>query len=241
MSEGQNQPTNLPDGVTVLSKVVDGNSSSPLVTREDADLIELLRSGNEAAFVALIERYHVRMLRLARVYVSSNAVAEEVVQEAWLGMFRGLHEFQERSSLKTWIFRILTNCAKTHALRESRSIPFSAMVDDETRFNEPAVEAQRFIPADDPQGKGAWAAFPQSWDNIPEARLLSQETRIYIDHAVEALPPVQRMVITLRDIEGWTSEEVCHSLEISEVNQRVLLHRARSKVRHALEKYFSEE
>lgn len=241
MSEGQNQPTNLPDGVTVLSKVVDGNSSPPLATRDDADLIELLRSGNEAAFVALIERYHVRMLRLARVYVSSNAVAEEVVQEAWLGVLHGLQQFQERSSLKTWIFRILTNCAKTRALREARSIPFSAMLDDEARFNEPAVEAQRFIPADDPQGKGTWASFPRSWDNIPEARLLSQETRNYIDHAIEALLPGQRMVITLRDIEGWTSEEVCHLLEISEVNQRVLLHRARSKVRHALEKYFSEE
>lgn len=241
MSEGQNQPTNLPDGVTVLSKVVDGNSSPPLATRDDAHLIELLRSGNEAAFVSLIERHHASMLRLARMYVSAHAVAEEVVQEAWLGVFRGLPQFKEKSSLKTWIFRILTNCAKTRALREDRSIPFSAMLDNETRFNEPAVEAQRFIPANDPQGKGAWASFPQGWDNIPEARLLSQETRIYIDHAVEALPPGQRTVITLRDIEGWTSEEVCHSLEISEVNQRVLLHRARSKVRHALEKYFSEE
>ena len=244
MSEGQNQPGSSaghsPDGVTVLSKVVDGNAPSPSAM-DEAHLITLLRSGNEVAFASLIERYHAPMLRLARVYVSANAIAEEVVQEAWLGVFRGLHQFKEQSSLKTWIFRILTNCAKTRAQRESRSIPFSSMLDDEIQFNEPAVEAHLFIPADDPQGKGSWVSSPQRWDNIPEDRLLSQETRACIEQAVEALPPVQRTVITLRDIEGWTSDEVCHSLAISEVNQRVLLHRARSKVRRTLEKYFSEE
>ena len=241
MSDGQNQPANSPDGVTVLPEVAGGHAPPPLASMEDAHLIELLRSGDEAAFTALIDHYNASMLRLARVYVSTNAVAEEVVQEAWLGMFRGLHQFQERSSLKTWIFRILTNCAKTRALREGRSIPFSSLVDYETQFHEPAVEAQRFIPADDPQGKGSWATFPSSWDTIPEDRLLSQETYACIGQAIEALPPGQRAVITLRDIEGWTSEEVCPFLEISEINQRVLLHRARSKVRRALEKYFSEE
>lgn len=243
MSEGQNQPANPHDGATVLSKAADGNSSPSLASIDDAQLIKLLRGGNEAAFVALIERHHASMLRLARVYVSANAVAEEVVQEAWLGVLRGLPQFKEKSSLKTWIFRILTNCAKTRALREGRSIPFSSMqeYESEIQSNEPAVEGHRFIPADDPQGKGSWATHPQRWDNIPEERLLSQETHACIKHAVEALPPFQRAVITLRDIEGWTADEVCRSLEISEVNQRVLLHRARSKVRRALEKYFSEE
>ena len=241
MSEGQNQPANPSEGATVLSNAADGNASLLLASMDDGHLIEFLRDGNEAAFVALIERYHAPMLRLAKVYVAANAVAEEVVQEAWLGVFRGLHQFQEKSSLKTWIFRILTNCAKTRALREGRSIPFSSMLDNEIQFNEPAVEAHRFIPADDPQGKGAWATNPPRWDNIPEERLLSQETHACILHAVEALPAGQRAVITLRDIEGCTSDEVCRFLEISEVNQRVLLHRARSKVRRALEKYFSGE
>jgi RNA polymerase sigma-70 factor, ECF subfamily len=245
MSEGQNQPVsssvNPPDGVTILSKVVGGNSSPPLASMDETHLIDLLRGGNEAAFVSLIERYHASMLRVAKLYVSANAVAEEVVQEAWLGVFRGLHQFKEKSSLKTWIFRILTNCAKTRALREGRSIPFSSMLDYEIQFNESAVEAHRFIPADDPQGKGSWATPPQRWDTLPEARLLSQETHACIELAVEALPPVQRTVMTLRDIEGWTSDEVCRFLEISEVNQRVLLHRARSKVRRALEQYFRGE
>ena len=245
MSEGQNQSAsssvNSPDGVTILSKGVTGNSSIPLASIDDGQLIEMLRLGNEAAFVALINRHHASMFRLAKVYVSTNAIAEEVVQEAWLGVLRGLHQFQEKSSLKTWIFRILTNCAKTRALREGRSIPFSSIPDYETQFQEPSVDAHRFTPPNDPQGKGIWTIYPQRWDNTPEDRLLSQETRACIDHAIEALSPDQRMVITLRDIEGWTSIEVCRFLKLSEANQRVLLHRARSKVRSALEQYLSEE
>ena len=245
MSDGQKQSThssvNPPDGATVLANDVTTHSSIPLSLVSDIHLLEMLRNGNEAAFVVVIDRYHASMFRLAKVYVSTNAVAEEVVQEAWLGVLRGIHQFQEKSSLKTWIFRILTNCAKTRALREGRSIPFSSMHDYETQFNEPAVDAHRFTPEDDPHGKGSWTIFPQRWDTIPEARLLSQETRACINHAIEALPPVQRMVITLRDIEEWTSDEVRRFLDLSEANQRVLLHRARSKVRSALEQYFNEE
>ena len=245
MSEGQKQPAspsiNSPDEVTVLAKDVTSNSSMPLPLVNDTHLLAMLRDGNEAAFVVLIDRYHASMFRLAKVYVSTNAVAEEVVQEAWLGVLRGIHQFQEKSSLKTWIFRILTNCAKTRALREGRSIPFSSISDYETQASEPAVDAHRFMPADDPQGRGSWTIYPQRWDNIPEDRLLSQETRACINHAIAALSPGQRMVITLRDIEGWTSEEVCRFLDLSEANQRVLLHRARSKVRSALEQYFNEE
>jgi RNA polymerase sigma-70 factor, ECF subfamily len=139
------------------------------------------------------------------------------------------------SSLKTWIFRILTNCAKTRALREGRSLPFSSLPEFDSNANEPAVDPDRFRSRDQ-----QWISFPRSWDEIPEERVLSEETRAYIEGAIAALPPGQRTVITLRDIEGWTAEETCSFLGVSEVNQRVLLHRARSKVRRALEQYFEE-
>ena len=141
-----------------------------------------------------------------------------------MGVLSGLKRFEGRSSLKTWIFRILTNCAKTRAQREGRSIPFSSL--PELDSNEPAVDPDRFRSADQ-----QWVSFPQSWDEIPEERILSDETRAYIEGAIEALPPDQREVITLRDIEGWTAEETCSFLGVSEANQLVLLHRARSKVR----------
>jgi len=242
MSTEPNYPASPDEEVIVQPAVADSSHSSiPREAVNDMHLLQMLREGNDAAFVVLIDCYHTSMLRLAQAYVPTKAVAEEVVQEAWLGVLQGLHRFEGRSSLKTWIFHILTNCAKTRALREGRSIALSSMPDYETQFHEPAVDPERFIPPDDPQGKGRWATYPQSWDHIPEARLLSQETRAYIERAIEALPPSQRAVITLRDIEGWTSEEVCRLLEISQANQRVLLHRARSKVRRALEQYLGEE
>ncbi|HEX6552962.1 MAG TPA: sigma-70 family RNA polymerase sigma factor [Ktedonobacteraceae bacterium] len=202
-------------------------------------LIEMLRNGNEDAFILLIDRYRTTMLRLAMIYVPELAVAEEVVQEAWLGVLQGLNRFEGRSSLKTWIFRILTNCAKTRALRERRSIPFSSLSDLEVNFDEPAVDPDRFLPSD-AQSPGQWASLPANWDDIPEKRLLSKETYACIMSATEALPPSQRIVITLHDIEGWASDEICNVLGITEKNKRVLLHRARSKVRRALEQYFYE-
>ncbi len=242
MNTEPNRPASLSDGVIVEPEAAESSHSSiPREAANDIHLLEMLRHGNEAAFVSLIDRYYTSMLRLALVYVPTKAVAEEVVQEAWLGVLQGLRRFEGRSSLKTWIFRILTNCAKTRALREGRSIPFSSMPNYEAQFHEPAVDPERFIPPDDPQGKGRWATYPQTWDSIPEACLLSQETQAYIERAIEALLPSQRAVITLRDIEGWTSDEVCRLLEISQANQRVLLHRARSKVRRALERYLGEE
>jgi RNA polymerase sigma-70 factor (ECF subfamily) len=138
------------------------------------------------------------------------------------------------------MFRILTNCAKTRAQREGRSIPLSSLSDMDTDYPEPMVDSDRFLPADH-QWSGHWVSLPANWEDMPEDRALSQETRTCIDRAIEALPPNQRVIITLRDIEGWGSEETCTFLGISEVNQRVLLHRARSKVRGALEKYFEEE
>lgn len=203
-------------------------------------LIELLRNGDEDAFVSLIEWYHTPMLRLAMIYVSERAVAEEVVQEAWMGVLEGLNRFEGRASLKTWIFRILTNCAKTRALHERRCVPFSSLSDREVNVDEPAVDPDRFLQSDSPL-PGHWASLPANWDDIPEQRLLSEETSACIRSATEALPPGQRTVITLHDIEGWAAEEICNVLGISETNRRVLLHRARSKVRRAFEQYFDEK
>jgi RNA polymerase sigma-70 factor, ECF subfamily len=205
---------------------------------DDPRLIESLRNGNEAAFVALIDRYSDTMLHLAMFYVTAWPVAEEVVQETWMSVFEHLGHFEGRSSLKTWMFRILTNCAKTWAQREGRSIPFSSRSGMSTEHTEPAVESDRLLPADH-RWAGHWVSVRR--EEMPEERLLSQETRLCLERAIEALPPNQRKIIILRDIEGWTSDEICSTLGISEGNHRVLLHRARSKVRSALERYFQEE
>lgn len=207
----------------------------------DLDLVRALRQGDEAAFVQLLNQYHTSLIRLARLYVSGQTIAEEVVQETWIGVLQGIHRFEGRSSLKTWIFRILINQAKKRSQREDRHIPFSALWSAE-EADEPAVDPARFRPAADPQWPEHWAAEakPESWDDIPESRLLSQETQQCLLAAIELLPPSQREVITWRDLEGWSASEVCTLLEISEANQRVLLHRARSKVRQALEHYFKQ-
>ncbi len=240
MSKGTYQRENLFDVAIVQQTSTGTDLAGVVASADDLYLIEQLRSGNEAAFEALIDRYATAMLRLAMVYVRAWAVAEEVVQETWLAVLESLGRFEGRSSLKTWMFRILTNCAKTRAKREGRSIPFSSLADIDTDNAEHAVNPDRFLPADH-QWSGHWISFPSNWQEMPEERLLSQETRARINLAIEAVPPNQREIIILRDIEGWTSEETCTFLGISEVNQRVLLHRARSKVRRVLEKYFEEE
>ncbi len=219
----------------------ESDSAEALASPEELQLVEALRHGDETAFASLLDAHYAAMLRLALIFVSDRAVAEEVVQEAWFGVVRGLDRFQGRSSLKTWIFSILTNCAKTRARREGRTVPFSAVWNSQVERDEPAVDPDRFLPADDPEWPHHWMSFPRSWEAIPEEHLLSQEVRTIVEEAVQALPPSQRKVITLRDIEGWTSDEVCNVLEINETNQRVLLHRARSKVRRALERYLSED
>lgn len=205
---------------------------------DDLRLVEALRSGDEAAFALLLDQYHASLVRLATIYVSSRAIAEEVVQETWIGVLQGLERFEGRSSLKTWIFRILTNRAKTRGQREARSVTFSDLIAVES--DEPSVDPSRFLPPDDPQWPGHWADMPESWDTVPEQKFMSQETKECILAAIATLPPSQREVINLRDIEGWSSAEVCAVLSLSEANQRVLLHRARSKVRQALESYFGE-
>jgi RNA polymerase sigma-70 factor (ECF subfamily) len=206
---------------------------------DDSYPVELLRRGNEDAFALLVDRYSGAMVRLAMVYVSARAVAEEVVQETWLAVLEGLYRFEERSSLKTWMFRILTNIAKTRAQREGRSVPFSLLADMDSDDGGPVVDPERFLPAAN-RWAGHWTSFPSSWEEVPERRLLSGETFACIERAIEGLPAIQRQVILLRDIEGWSSDEACHALGISEGNQRVLLHRARSKVRTALERYFAD-
>ena len=201
---------------------------------DEKALVERLRHGDEAAFRALIEMYNAMLVRVARMYVSSQAVAEEVVQETWLAVLQGIDRFEGRSSLKTWVFRILTNRAKTRGGREARSVPFSAL-GGETEAGEPAVPEERFLSAEDPRAPHAWATPPRSWARLPEERLEARETIDCIRMAIADLPDAQRTVIALRDIDGWTAMEVCDALEITDANQRVLLHRARSKVRLACE------
>jgi RNA polymerase sigma-70 factor (ECF subfamily) len=204
----------------------------------DASIIEGLRNGDEAIFTALFEMYQSSLVRLAMMYVTDPRVAEEVVQETWLAVLKGIGRFEGRSSLKTWIFSIMINRAKTIAQREGRYTAFSW--DEEAEQDEPGVSRERFHPADDPQFPQHWISSPQSWEEIPEEKLLSDETRAIIATAIEMLSPNQREVITLRDIEMLSSDEVCNILGVSESNQRVLLHRARGKVRQALEAYLAE-
>jgi RNA polymerase sigma-70 factor, ECF subfamily len=192
---------------------------------EEMRLVEGLRNRDEQAFEQLIRMYQAALVRVALMYVSSPAVAEDVVAESWLAVLNGIDRFEGRSSLKTWLFRIVANRAKTRGQREARSRPFSSL---ETG---PSVDPDRFV-------DGQWATPPESW---PEERLLGAEALRVIGDAIETLPPSQRAVITLRDVEGWSAEEVRNALELSETNERVLLHRARSKVRAALAEYLMED
>ena len=205
-----------------------------LASPEDLAFVERLRAGDEAAFMALVERHQGPMLRLARMYVSSRAVAEEVVQEAWLGILQGLDRFEGRSSLRTWMYRILVNIAKTRGQREGRSVPFSALAGDDQA--EPVVADSWFRGSDD-DSPGHWSSLPNDWRGIPEDRLLARETTRVIGETLSSLPAMQAEVIRLRDVMGWSAEEVRNALDLSETNQRVLLHRARSKVRRAVDGY----
>src|SRR4051794_4360359 len=200
---------------------------------DEALLVAALRRGDETAFITLIERHGAAMLRVAQSFVRSRAVAEEVVQETWVAVLTGVDRFQGRSSVKTWMFRILTNRAKTRAEREGRCVPFSSLVSAD-EDDGPAVDADRFR---HPVYPGGWSAPPRDWRTIPEERLLGRETLEHFRAAVHELPARQQQVLVLRDVEGWSAEEVCGALELSEGTQRVSLHRAGSKVRGALEPY----
>lgn len=207
----------------------------------DEDLVAALRRGDEQAFTQLVTALQGPMLRVALMYVANRAVAEDVIQQTWLGVLRGLDRFEGRSALRTWIFRILVNIAKTRGKTESRSVPFSALAETEVAEDEPAVPPERFLLDERDPAKGYWASTPRDWSTLPEERLLSAEAHAAIARAITALPPVQREVITLRDVDGCSAEEVCEALAISAGNQRVLLHRARTKVRRALGGYLDAE
>ncbi len=209
------------------------NSIAPADERE---LVTALRRGDEDAFVRLVEYLHGSMLRLASFHVSDRAVAEEVVQDAWLGVLQQLDRFEGRSSLKTWILRIVSNQAKTRAVRERRTVPLSTLAAARADADEPAVDPDRFLPAGH-RWAGHWAMPPTSWREVPEDLLLSRETMTEIGRAIDRLPVAQRQVLILRDVEGLSADDTCELLGLTEGNQRVLLHRARSKVRAALECY----
>ena len=188
--------------------------------------------------MVLVEQLQPAMLRVARMYVSTGAVAQEVVQDAWLAVLRGLGSFEGRSSLRTWIFRILINIAKTRGQREGRSVPFASLAGGD--LEGPTVDADRFdAPASSPRAH--WSTLPDDWAGIPEDRLLGRETLGVIARAIAGLPPMQAEVIRLRDAMGWSSEEVRNALDLTETNQRVLLHRARAHVRRAMEDYLASE
>ena len=209
-----------------------------LVSAEDQAFVRRLRAGDEDAFMVLVDRHQAAMLRIARMYVSSQAVAEDVVQDAWVGILRGLERFEGRSSLRTWMYRIVVNIAKTRGQREGRSTPFSSLAGDDDA--ESSAAGAWFRGAED-RWPRHWSTLPNDWRVLPEDRLLAGETLQLIGETIASLPPAQAEVLRLRDVLGWSSEEVRNALDLSETNQRVLLHRARSKVRRALDGYLEKD
>ncbi len=204
---------------------------SGLPDATDEDLVRRLQSRDEAAFRELVRRYQSPLIAVARAHVSTRASAEEVVQETWLGVIKGIDKFEGRSSFKTWLFRIASNRAKTRGVKERRSVPFSSLGADDG----PAVDPDRF------DNMGMWRSEPAGWGATPLDVLAGNETLAFVDETLTQLPETQRMVVILRDRQGWTSAEVCDALEITEANQRVLLHRGRARVRTALERHFERE
>lgn len=224
----------IQDSYDVPKSKIEKNRS--LVTYDELELIESLRKGEEAAFATLVERYHGRLLRFAQTFVANQAVAEEVVQETWMAILKGIHRFEGRSSLKTWIFRILQNLAKTKGKREHRYLSFLDVRGSTDQEENSAMPSERFHTSADLTSH--WAIPPITWDdNTPERLLVSKQSLLKIEQAIQALPSNQRQIIILRDIEGVDSEEICQMLNITPTNQRVLLHRARLKVRRALNPY----
>jgi len=207
--------------------------ADPSVSASDAQTVAALRAGDERTFRELFERSYPMMKRVARGYVASDAVAEEIVQDTWMAIVTGIKRFEERSALGTWMFSILTNQAKTHGARERRALPFASVAP--TDAVDPAVDSDRFQ-KDDEAWPGHWATPPRPWQK-PERRLLSLEARDQLKEALAQLPERQRLIVVLRDVEGLPAEEVCDLLGLSQENQRVLLHRGRSRLRAFLEEY----
>src|SRR6516164_7732285 len=199
-------------------------------------IVAALRAGDERTFRELFERTYPMMKRVARGYVASDAVAEEIVQDTWMAIVTGIERFEGRAALGTWMFSILTNQAKSHGARERRAVPFASIAPADVE--EPAVDSDRFQ-KDDEAWPGHWATPPRPWQK-PERRLLSLEAREQLKEALSQLPERQRLIVVLRDVEGLSAEEVCDLLELSQENQRVLLHRGRSRLRAFLEEYLDE-
>jgi RNA polymerase sigma-70 factor (ECF subfamily) len=204
---------------------------------DETALVEALRQGDRDAFATLVDANSSWMMRIALSYVSSRASAEDAVQEAWLRCLRGLDGFEGRSALKSWLFVIVTNCARRRAEHDSRSVPFSELVRREAESGEPDPLEDRFFADSHPRWPGGWTSYSHRWEGLPEHRLLAGEVSAEIGSAAARLPDGQRAVFLLRDVEGWSSEDVCNALGISGSNQRVLLHRARHTIRAALEDY----
>jgi RNA polymerase sigma-70 factor (ECF subfamily) len=205
-----------------------------VVLPTDDVLVAGLRAGDEETFACLLNGWSGSMLRLARSFVSTAASAEEVVQDTWLAVFQGIQRFEGRSSLQTWVYRILVNIARKRGVREQRTVPWTSLTPDDEG---PTVDPSRFRGADDLY-PGGWLAFPHLWPNT-ENEVLAREVRATVAAAIEKLPVRQQVVLTLRDIDGQDAEDVCALLDISMANQRVLLHRARAAVRGHLERYFA--
>ena len=214
-------------------------TNTPVASPEESALLDALRRGEEDAFARLVREHPASLRRVARLYVANAASADEVVQDTWLGVIRGIWAFEGRSSLKTWIFRILVNRARTRAVRESRSVPFTGALSTESGAEpEPSVSPEHSLFGDGSPAAGHWARPPVDPGSSPERSLLTKELRERLRTVIDALPSNLRIVLWLRDVEGWSSDEVWNALAIQETNQRVLLHRARSRVRTALEPYF---
>ncbi len=210
------------------------DTTPPRVDQAQLRLVERLRAGDEAAFLETVEAWGPSMLRLARQFTPSTAVAEEVVQETWLAVLDGIDRFEGRSSLRTWVLRILINRAKSRGTRERRTVPFASLAGEEAAEGFRAVPADRFL-TEEARWPRHWASPPTRWEAHPERALESATTLTLIHTTIDELPPAQRTVILLRDVEGWDGPQVSNALGITETNQRVLLHRARSRVRAALE------
>ena len=217
-----------------------GRAGGLALATEERDLLHALRRRDEAAFASLVDAHGSWMLRTARSFVGSRAVAEEVVQETWLRALRALDRFEGRSSFRTWLFTILVNAARRQAVRENRSISLSDLARREAAPGEFEL-ADRLFGGSHGRWPDAWTTVVAAWDRLPEQRLLAGEIREAIETAVDALPSAQRIVFSLRDLEGWTAEEVRNALSISDSNQRVLLHRGRLKIRAVLEGYLERD
>lgn len=202
--------------------------------RDECELVAALRSGDEAAFLSLVTRHHRAMVRVARAYLPSDAAAEDAVQEAWLGVLKGIDGFEGRASLKSWMYRIAIYCAKSRGASDGRLVPLSSLEEDGEEG--PAVDPDRFQP-EGARYANNWSQPPEEWS---DERLGTAEAATFAKAEIERLPVRQRMVMTLRDVDGLDSGEVCELLGISEGNQRVLLHRARARVRAAMEGHMKE-